>query len=375
MKRIFLILTIITGLGLAFSCTKDTKDPVLDMSLATKPAFTAPVDASSFVLTKAGSENVMADFTWTPTVYNLANLSNIKYILQMDVVDNSFSNPLTLVSSESTNFSINVGTINQKLVGQDLATDVAHNIYFRVVSFVNNKEGYENLNSDVLTLSITHYSDVVIVKTLYLLGDATTAQWDNNIALPFTYVSGSTFSIVTTLEAGKFMKVISRLGSWAPQWGTDATGTSSGGILVYRPDEATADPAGIPSPDVSGEYKITVDTAALTYTIGTPNPELFMLGDGSPAGWDNSLALPMNGTGGNYTLTLDLAGGGFLKFITTLGQWAPMYGTDETGTSAGGPLVYRPDEATTDPPSIPAPTEPGTYTINVNTVDLTYTIE
>jgi hydrogenase maturation factor len=83
----------------------------------------------------------------------------------------------------------------------------------------------------------------------------------------------------------------------------------------------------------------------------------------------------MNGTAGVYSLTVDLLGTGYIKFITTLGQWAPMYGTDASGTSTGGSLVYRPDEATADPAAIPVPATAGTYTVHVNTNDLTYTIE
>ncbi|KAF0130979.1 MAG: hypothetical protein FD155_1248 [Bacteroidetes bacterium] len=375
MKRFFLFLIIITGLSLVYSCSKEERDPVLDMSQADKPAITFPADGAAFVLAEADIANEMTNFQWSATKYNLDNLSDSKYILQMDVVDNTFANALTLQSAGTNSFSITVGAMNQKLLGANLTTGESHNVYFRVISFINSQTGYESLISNVLTLAITPYTDVVLVKPIYMLGDATDAGWTNTLALPLTHVGGSVFSIVANLQAAKGIKFISKLGAWAPQWGTDAAGTSTGGVLVYRPDETVPDPAQIPSPAEAGQYLITVDTALLTYTIGSPSPELYLLGDGSPAGWSNTDAIPMNGTGGNYSLTLDLPGGGFLKFITTLGQWAPMYGTDATGTATGGPLVYRPDEATTDPPAIPAPAAAGSYTITVNTTNLTYTIE
>lgn len=366
---------VIAGLSLNYSCSKQEKDPVLNLSQSTKPAFTNPVSPAAFVLLQADADLELTNFQWSPAVYTFAELENTKYILQMDVIDNTFSDPVTLQSSETTSFSITVGALNQKLLGLDLSPGVAQDIYFRIISFIVDQTGSESLTSDVLTVTVTPYTDEVVVKPIYLLGDATDAGWDNNAALEMTYAGGSTFSIIANLQAGKFLKFISKRGAWAPQWGTDANGTSEGGNLVYRPDEATTDPPAIPSPAVAGEYKITVDTANLTYTVGSPNPELYMLGDGCSAGWNNGSALPMNGTAGVYSLTVDLLGTGYIKFITTLGQWAPMYGTDANGTSTGGSLVYRPDEATADPPAIPVPATAGTYTVHVNTNDLTYTIE
>ncbi|MHC3021745.1 SusE domain-containing protein [Klebsiella pneumoniae] len=375
MKKILLFLAIVSLSTAFISCEKEVKDPVLDMGKTQNPAILSPANNSTFVLTEAEADNDFTLFEWSATVYSLDNLANTKYILQMDVNSNAFESPVTLQSAEATSFGITVGGLNQKLMGAGLEPAVAADVYFRVVSFINDQNGYEAATSEVLSLNLTPYTDVVIIKPIYLLGDATDPGWDNANALPLTHVEGSVFSIVANLQADKYLKFISVLGQWTPQWGTDENGTSSGGNLVYRPTEDVPDPAGIPSPSVAGEYLITVDTAALTYTIGQPNPELFLLGDGSPAGWDNAAATPLNGTSGNYSITIDLPGGGFLKFITTLGQWAPQYGTDETGTATGGPLVYRPTEDIPDPAGIPAPAAAGTYTITVNTNDLTYTIE
>ena len=133
-------------------------------------------------------------------------------------------------------------------------------------------------------------------------------------------------------------------------------------------------------PTVNGVYDVTFSINALTeiYTFdvksaGAADPELYLLGDGCAAGWDNTTAIPLNGTGGEYTLTADLTGGGYLKFITTLGQWAPMYGTDDSGTAAAGTLVFRETESDPDPASIPVDAD-GSYVITVNTNDMTYTV-
>lgn len=241
-------------------------------------------------------------------------------------------------------------------------------------NFVPKVEGtYEfelkiNAVTEVYTLTV---NPAGAAPEMFLLGDGSTAGWNNGAALPLAGKNG-VYSITTTLEAGKFIKFITTLGQWAPMYGTDATGTSTGGPLVYRATENDPDPASIPTPATTGIYTITLNTNTLTYVIATP---LYMLGDGSAAGWDNNAAIPMfAGANGVYFLDADLGAGKFIKFIKTRGQWAPMYGTDATGTSAGGPLVYRATESDPDPASIPTPAAGGKFKVTLNTQALTYTI-
>ncbi len=206
---------------------------------------------------------------------------------------------------------------------------------------------------------------------MYILGDGVSAGWDNTKALPMTGTAGI-YSITTTLGAAKSIKFITTLGQWAPMYGTNASGTNTGGPLVYRATESDPDPTNIPTPATEGKYCVTINTNTLTYTI---TPALYMLGDGCTAGWDNTAAIPLSGgADGIYTITTTLGAAKSIKFITTLGAWAPMYGTNATGTSAGGPLVFRPTEADPDPTNIPTPAAGGLFTVTANITALTYTI-
>jgi len=142
--------------------------------------------------------------------------------------------------------------------------------------------------------------------------------------------------------------------------------------------ETNGDGNFVPLADGTYDFELVIDAVTEIYTLnvkaaGAADPELYMLGDGCAAGWDNTLALPLSGTAGEYTITTDLTGGGYIKFITTLGQWAPMYGTDADGTSAAGNLVFRETESDPDPGSIPVDAD-GSYVITINTNDLTYTV-
>jgi len=68
-------------------------------------------------------------------------------------------------------------------------------------------------------LSDHSYESVVLIPPIYLLGDGTSAGWDNTKALEVVHIGdGGQFAIVEHLTAGKFIKFIADLGAWAPQW-------------------------------------------------------------------------------------------------------------------------------------------------------------
>ena len=80
------------------------------------------------------------------------------------------------------------------------------------------------------------------------------------------------------------------------------------------------------------------------------------------------------GGNGVYTLTTTLGDAKSIKFITTLGAWAPMYGTAAGAVAASGTLVYRATEGDPDPANIPTPAGGGMFTVTADITNLTYTI-
>jgi hypothetical protein len=377
MKKIMLYITAIIGLGLLFSCAKEEQDPKLDMALTVKPVFAAPANNSSFVLTKAEADSEFTTFTWSATSYSLDNLAGVKYILQMDVADSNFKNPIELVSTTGTSYKISVNAMNQKLVGplMNLTANEAHNIAFRVIAGITSSTSYEDAYSESLILSITPFSTIVAVTPIYMLGDGTSAGWVNTAALEMTHIGeGGEFAIVDHLTPAKGVKFIADLGAWAPMWGLGASGNSESGLLFYRVTEAVADPPVIPSPAVEGDYRVVADTAAMTYSITATSAQLFLVGDATSAGWNNAGGIPFDKVSpGHFTLTTTLNATGGMKFLEVSGAWAPQWGTDAEGTSGFGNLIYRPTESVPDPTNIPTPGA-GTYTITLNLVTQTYTI-
>lgn len=212
-----------------------------------------------------------------------------------------------------------------------------------------------------------------------LMVDGNQHNWDETIMLSLPVVDGGT-NYTWTWDGVE----ITTAGSFKIREGQDWNGKIIGFNEVTMAGlsaddfETNNDGNFVPLVDGTFDFELFINAVTEEYTL-TVNPaggapELYMLGDGTAAGWDNTAALPLTGTGGVYTITAELTAGGYVKFIEVLGQWAPQYGTDENGTSTGGNLVYRPTEDDPDPAAIPAPETTGTYTIDVNTNDLTYTI-
>jgi len=78
--------------------------------------------------------------------------------------------------------------------------------------------------------------------------------------------AGGEYTATVDLGTGGFFKSISTLGEWQPQYGTDATGTWSGGPLFVN-DGTGSDPDAIPEPDAAGTYVVSINTNTMTYTV------------------------------------------------------------------------------------------------------------
>jgi hypothetical protein len=109
----------------------------------------------------------------------------------------------------------------------------------------------------------------------------------------------------------------------------------------------------------------------------TPVPDsLYAIGDATAGGWDNS--------NGNTTLksqyftklnsciferTINLNAGASLKFITKISQWQPQFGKGDVA----GQLGYNYGGGS-DPGTITIPPTSGLYKVQVNFLNMTYTL-
>lgn len=378
MKRIAIILTLIFGVFLFHSCEEEEL-MTLDLTKTVSPQITSPSSGSSLVLTQETAGDAIS-ITWSAATYDADFIADAKYILQMDVAGNNFANPRDLIDTDGLAYQTTQGAVNTRILGMEFAPNTEVTLEYRVFSYLTRQSEATYAYSNPITITFTTYEDIVPgAKPIYMLGSGTAAGWDNNSALEMFHIVDGKFALVARLrESGDMVKFISVLGQWAPQWGAAAGGTSTEGQLAYRPTEDVPDPSPIVITDLEvGDYRVTADTANLTYNIVKVTEELFLLGSATTAGWSNTGALAMTKDGpGMFSITTTLTAGTdmYFKFIEVLGQWAPQYGTDASGTAEGGTLVFRPTESVPDPPAIPAPDVTGPYKIEVNLSNMTYKV-
>ena len=102
---------------------------------------------------------------------------------------------------------------------------------------------------------------------LFIVGDATPGGWNNPVPVPgqrFTRLNSSRFELTINLTAGKNYLVLPENGSWGKKYG--AVDNQAAGI---KNNGGPMKPEGqdMPSPDATGNYKITVDFMTNTYTL------------------------------------------------------------------------------------------------------------
>lgn len=384
MKLKNIVLILLLGSLFFMGCSDEAPSPKVNLDDAVAPVLSSSNALDSVMLLKANADSIFSSFSWTEADYGLD--LDVYYRLEFDYDSNNFNDPKILASSKDLSFDLNVLTLNNKLLSDSIPAGEYVELSFRVVAFVNTDK--VEAPSNAIKYAVAPYSDLVLVAPIYLLGGGTSAGWNNDDrAIPAVYLpesgADSTFAVVDSLTpAGTngsdgFLKFVRYVGLWAPQWGTDATGTSESGPLVLRPTEDVADPAAIPVPDVIDDYLIKVDIVNLTYTITETVQTLHIIGDATEAVWDNTKAIPMEKLApGKFQLVANLsadASEGF-KFLELQGAWAPMYGQDGNGTWEKGKLQYRPTESVADPKSIPPPPNTGSYLIEVDIAAGTYKV-
>lgn len=270
MKNIFksVLSLLVLALMLA-SCEKDYHKNYFEGSTA--PALTASSTAP-LVLTDANKANQAIKFTWSNPNYQFTtgvSSQTVNYVLQVDTTGSNFTNPARQDVAYTGDLSVafTVKELNSILTKLDMAENRPHNIEFRVKATLGNNS--VPVYSNVIKIVITPYLDVAVpippTGELFITGSAMPSDWTNNppATQKFTKISTTEYTITVNLAPGKEYKFLSNLNAWQPQYGGSS---ATGGDLGFNMGGGN-DPAAIPTPGVSGSYKITVFFKTGKYTV------------------------------------------------------------------------------------------------------------
>ena len=235
-----------------------------DRELITIEPESAPIvmdlSTQNLVLDPNFPSNPAITVSWDPAKFNVP--VETKYSVEISATEGFETKEVVGSTTQSvTHLSFSNVQMNNAAKKIGFVPGVAQKMYFRVVSFIGVND-YEQV-SNVTSLMITPYLAAPIYNfvDLYLVGDATAAAWDNNAdnknLLPLLKTAeDNQYTFTGFFKQGAF-KMIKVKGSWDAQFGLGAasgmlsTDGGSGNIPVAA----------------DGYYKLTVNTADLTYTF------------------------------------------------------------------------------------------------------------
>jgi len=103
--------------------------------------------------------------------------------------------------------------------------------------------------------------------SLYIVGDATPGGWNNPVPTPsqkFTRINSTRFEIASiSMTSGKAYLLLPENGNWGKKFG--AVDDQAPGVKVAGPFKPEG--LNIPAPDVTGNYKVSVDFINNRYTL------------------------------------------------------------------------------------------------------------
>ena len=314
------------------------------------PVITAPVAGAEILLSGDAPDDVITTFTWLD--YNTYGV-NVTYLLEVSKKGaNNFSTLGSVMNVKS--FEATNKVLNDAVLKAGLEANIKGEVDVRVTATSKSTGGTINKVSNIVTFKVTPY---VAFKNMFLVGNATAANWNNNNNNQAIFRDASNankFHFIGKFGAGEF-KFLEILGNWQPQWGLKAG-------LVANSDGG--DPGTFVT-SAAGYYSFTMDILAKTYTLTpytgtmTDYSTIGMIGDFN--GWGGDLALEQSTYDSHQWSLKDIT-------ITTTGKF--KFRADGAWTVNWGADTELSGKGVQDGGNIPLTA--GTYDIYFNDIDGRY---
>ncbi len=244
---------------------------------------TAPVlsaTAASDTVSYLNADKTVLTLNWTNPNYTFTtgvSSIDVAYNIQIDTVGSNFTNPAKkeITVSKDLTYSFKATDLNDIMQNQlNLAAGMAHNLEFRVISYLTNNSA--QLTSNSVQYIATPY--VIPPKVppspsgeLYITGSATDGGWmvGGGVGVPanqqFTKIDDLHYTITLHLNAGQEFLFIPVNGDWGNKYAckntVDHPQPKTGGDFGYNLSD------NFPGPDADGTYKIDVDFQKGKYTV------------------------------------------------------------------------------------------------------------
>ena len=344
-------------------CKKDDKEPVLDIKATVVPTWVkSPAPDTHFVLLEDSANMVLTTLEWTEVVYDLPNLPEPLYTIQMFMATgidggSAWGEPIEILTQSELTKSFTYAELNiaiLKEIGGDFPSDTIITAGFQIKANVNANDVSSIIDalSEISSFTVTPYSAEVGGASLWVPGayqgwaPADAAQlWETDVAGVF---EGFVYFPETEPFDGHF-KFTGKPNWDGPNFGLGATP----GTLDTDPGASDLE---LPGP---GGYWFKVDTVALTWTYEEQSWGL--IGSGVLAGdWSaDTNMIAMEAPYNVLEVTIDIISppdGSELRFKYRANDgWDLNYGAD----AGSFVLVQGGDD-------IPMPEGPGNYTFKMD---------
>jgi hypothetical protein len=273
MKKIIQSLVYVS-LAIVFfaACEKDeAKDTYIS---GTAPVLSA-TSRDSIALNFLTEENLGVTFNWTNPNYKFASggsSQNVNYTLEIDTAGANFKGARKKSISISKDLSVSYTQKAFNIAISDLNVKPGRVARIEVRIIATLGAAPTELISNVLAFKVLPYAPppkvaVPTAGTLWVTGNAFASGWSNPLGAPFVTsqrlakVTETLYEGVVAFVGGGNYKMIQENGVWGTQY-KKVVGDAFAGTL----EKKDADP-GFDGPAVAGNYKISVDFQAGTYTV------------------------------------------------------------------------------------------------------------
>lgn len=340
------------------SCEPKEIEPVEGETLAVTTELAGPV------LDQRNAGANALDIRWTSGT-NHKTGKPISYTLEIDRQGNNYSGGMKfdIGKTSSRMLSFTHQELNDSILKYwPDYLEKAIDLQVRVTAAV---DGFDNQVAET-SFSVTTYKWRVLV--LYMIGSATPGGWSNDkvTAMSESTTETGVFTYNGVLTDGEF-RFTTTVGDFWPGYAADPSDNSK---LAYYED-TPPDGSDISWNVVEGNYTITVNLETLSIDIrqNSVTQNLYIVGDFNSWKVDSTDKMTINGDG-SYTYEGVLSGE--FKFVSRPGAWFPCYVKAENDDNK---MIYRTEENQDQVPDFKWTVSTAVYRVDVNTKDLTISIQ